>query len=74
MQPDELRELTVKLIPRADLALTVLKLRHQLNSADIVNRALQVYEAIDGFIDDGGQLELFDSATRKSFIITIIEA
>jgi hypothetical protein len=70
--PDELREVRAKLIPEAEMALVALRLRHGWSDVDTVNRALQVYQAIDGYVDDGNILELFDKVTQKTYTITIV--
>lgn len=56
-----LERLSISLIPESVEALQRIRIRHQsYNKADAVNRALQVYDFIDGLLTEGNKLQVVE--------------
>lgn len=56
-----MERITISLIPDAVEALQRIRIRHQgYNKADTINRALQVYDYIDGLLAEGSKLQVVE--------------
>ncbi|MFI7644089.1 hypothetical protein [Nonomuraea sp. NPDC049400] len=62
------REITVKLIPKATRALGELSARTELSETDLVNRALQLYAALDAWQASGRQILTHDPEIGETHV------
>ena len=67
----DLQRVTVNLIPKSSASLDRLAERTTMSKTDVINRALQLYDFIDGETAAGGQI-LVRSADGTAEVLRII--